>query len=259
MNKNKLYLTLLLILTLSLTGCSATYNININNNNITEELIINNYDNSTWNNKVGNETYKEIINQTYKTPIPVLNYTPGIFENNFELEGYDYYTKNLINTSNNYGLKLSYKFNKDNYKYSTIVNNTYNIFDINNSKNNTVINVYGDENIFETYTMLEEIKINVTLPYKVIYHNSDTVSNNTYTWNITKENVSTKQIILKYQIEEQTNNTPTTDNKQFTDTKNNQNNKLSISLTIIISIILLIISIATYMILNKKFKDNNKI
>lgn len=259
MNKNKLYLVFIMIFTLLLTGCSASYNLNISDNVITEELIVNNYDSLSWNNDVGNKTYKDLINETYKTPIPVLNYTPGIFENTFELEGYDYYKKTLINSSNNYGLILSYSFNKNNYEYSTIVNNSYNVFNIDSDNNSTIITVYGDENIFETYNMLDEIQINITLPYNVTYSNSDKVSNNTYTWIINKENVSIKQIMLKYEIDNKKDNNEEIKDNVVIDNDDLDSNEFSMIIVFVLLVIVIVISFIVYKVLKMKFNNNNQI
>lgn len=208
--KNKKIL-LILFLTLFLTGCTATYNVNINNDYVKEELNINNYDSFTWNNKIANTTYKEMINSAYSNAIPVLYNTPGIFEYNLEMEGYNYYSKSLIKTSNNLGMRMNYTFSFDDYKDSTLVNNFYRYFTIKEQDNDIIINAYGDNGIFEEYEMLDEVAINITIPLSVSYNNADSVSGNTYTWILTEDNVYSKQISLKYSKKE--NKVNTTDNK----------------------------------------------
>ncbi len=248
---------LILFFSLFLTGCSATYNIQISKNSVSEELVVNNKNTSSWNNKIGNMNYKEMINYNYNFPIPVLSYTPGIFENDFELQGYDYYQKQIISTTNNYGLRLNYTFKFDDYNNSTIVNNAYNNFDIKKDKNTIVINVYGNENIFVNYSLLDEIRVNVTIPFNVLYHNADNVLNNTYTWIINKENVLTKSIALKYVLEDEEIEVPGNNNVIIDDKKNE--NKISLKLIVIISSVFLIVGFTLFIIFRKRFNKNNDV
>ena len=45
-------------------------------------------------------------------------------------------------------------------------------------------------NCYDKYSVLNNVNLNVTTNYKVLNNNADKVVGNTYTWNITKNNVS---------------------------------------------------------------------
>lgn len=241
---------LILFVVLFLTGCSATYDVIVEENNISESLKISNYDSSSWNYKIGNITYEEMIDSIYNSPIPVLYYTPGIFENDFELNGYDYYSKKIVSTSDNYGISLNFRFNFNDYKNSTIINNTVKKIDITKDNNKTIINAYINNNIFENYNLLDKITINVTIPYNVTYNNADSISNNVYTWFIEKNNANTKSISVTYITKEE---------ELIINDKEEEKEKMPFKLILMIILLVLLVGFMISLIFVYKFKKNNDV
>ena len=171
-----------------LTGCSATYNLEIKDDTYKETLYINN-DIALINEKIGNKTYKQLIDEDIKRSLPVLNTTPGIFETDKVIDEYKYYKKEIVSDENNYGLKIKHEFNYEDYINATIPNQSYNSFDVIKNDDTVVITTDDKSYTFSFYEKLDEIIINIKTNNLVKNHNADKVKNNHYTWLIKRNDV----------------------------------------------------------------------
>ena len=188
---------LLILSFVFLTGCEAVYNLDVGDNIIKDELIINNYDKSTW--VTDYFDYKDAVNKAYENlALPIDKDTPGFTEIPKGLPGYEYYKKELINTDNNYGLKLYYTFDDKKYLRSSL----YPFF----TNSTLTINSYSfvfDSGTDSTYDLfkfqknLDKLTINVKTNYKVVNNNADSVNNNIYTWVLTRDNYKSKNIHIE--------------------------------------------------------------
>lgn len=188
---------LLIISSFLLTGCEAVYNIEITNGYIKDELLINNYNVSSWNE--GSPTYKTLIDNNYKEfNLAVDKNTPGYPEIYKKISGYDYYNKYLINNKDNYGLRFSYNHKYDNYSKTPLLG-FYNNISVKNYISTLIIDT-GDSSgcyLFNNYPLMDKLAINVKSDYVVTSHNADNVKDNIYTWNITKDNYKEKNIHIE--------------------------------------------------------------
>lgn len=231
------YVILVLFISL-VTGCTAEYNVKIGSKFIEEELYSNNFDKSSWdvnNDQFFNMTYKEYIDYTSTVNEPVY-FSTDLYVSE-KVEGIDYYDIKLVNNSDNYGLKYSFKHKNSNYKDSRILNFCYDEIEINDKNNRYDITTSKNFNCFEYYEMLDEVTVNITTSwnYSVISSNADKVENGKYTWIITKDNSSNKPIRIELK-------------KVF-----------NWKLTLVILIPTLVIATISYFIIKKKVAKNNQI
>ncbi len=180
-----------------LCGCEAVYNVDINEDFIKDELIINNYDVSSWDNE--KIPYRKLIDNNYNNfNLATDKNTPGYPEVYKKIDGYNYYNKELISETGNYGLKFNYEFNHDDYSKSYLLT-FYNNLRINNVNNKLIINT-GDGKgcyAFDNYPLLDKITINVRTDYIIDNNNADKVEDGIYTWFIDKDNYKNKSIYLE--------------------------------------------------------------
>lgn len=200
---------IILFLCLMITGCSANYNLTLKNNQIKEELIINNYNVSSWNE--GTTTYKMMVEQALKSNIPIF-YQDYVPENNSKLPNLSYYQISPINETNNLGLTYKYLFKEKEYRNSTLLNS----FDhkLNISVTNNIISFNESEStLFDKYPSLDNLTLKIETSYKVIKNNADKVEGNTYYWYLNKEEQNQKSIIFKCNKSEQNESQKTTNNQ----------------------------------------------
>ena len=176
---------LLLIILIILTGCSANYEIDYSKNRFNESLTTSgNITDINYKNEIDNYYLKSYLLTSYKIQ------TGDMAENEI-LSNYSIYNKELVNESNNYGLKLGYNYdNKDNYMESSIVYRLFSSFIIEDN----YIKLDGIKNIFNSYSMLDNIKIIFSTDKYVSESNCDEVKNNKYIWYIDKNNYQNKFI-----------------------------------------------------------------
>lgn len=234
-------LIVILFLVLFLTGCNCEYNLKIEDNNYNEEIVIIS-DNS-----------REISELNGKLKIP-FNYEeynyPGDQEGNNSDETDIYKYKIMDNR-----LILTNKFDVSSYLNSTAVHNCYNQFSILNDNDKTIISTSIKNQCFDKYLNLDNIIINITCDKSVISSNADSVNNNTYTWNITKDNNKAINLILK---NETSNNKSTNSSQKPNNDYDRQTNKTSDYTYYIVLGVILIILLLGYLIFSKykKRSDN---
>lgn len=172
---------LLIIVVLLTTGCTCEYNLNIDNNTYHENITLT------------GTTSEEMSNFNNKWQIPVdkeeYDNIGGDTESNIKTDSDIYeYTK----TGNK--LTFKYDFTTSGINNSTAISQCYTLATITSYQNSIIISTSDKVNCFDKYAPLTNIKINITTTKNVKSHNADSVSGNTYTWNITKDNANNKPI-----------------------------------------------------------------
>lgn len=182
----------LIIILLLVSGCNAVYTIEIENDIIKEKLEVQNFDDK---NLVDDE-YRTLID-LYASSNITTNYNylrPEVYE---KIEGFNYYQIEKIDTVNNLGLIMEAQYNLEDYLNSTLLNHHFNQFEFNNNDSTFYLNSKKNNDIFKKYFYLNNLTIKVTTDKKVLENNADIINNNTYIWNINKDNQLEKEIIFK--------------------------------------------------------------
>lgn len=251
--KNKIIIMLLIIL--CTTGCSIKYDINIKNNSVEETI-------SVTDTEINGRTKEDILNH-YNLWYPAYTEdSPEYLELDFK-EKYDnieYHQKNIQEIQNGYKYTYKYIYTFNTYQKASSITKAYQRRNFYVGDDYVSINTSA-ENLLFNYPYFESIDINITIDpnyYSVKNTNTENISNNTYTWNITKDNYKNSEIILIMdKIEKEETNIPSNDNIQ---NQNNQkdNNKRNDYTMYIFSAILLIVMLTGYLIFNKIKNNNDK-
>ena len=166
------YLSLIFCL-FCLCGCSVVYNLELTDNDLKEQAIIS-----------GAGIEDATLQKLTVYPLPV-NIDVSCFLDYDSLEdakekdpGVQYYDVE----SDEKELKLSTGLKKHTYQNSRIANNLFNSMNVNNY--DQMFSIYGFNGLlaFDLYPELEKVTVNITVDKKVVEHDADKVSGNTYTW-----------------------------------------------------------------------------
>lgn len=192
---------LLLLLLPLLAGCKAKYKVEIKEGKALESLIVNNENISTWDNEIGDMTYRELIDIYDKNPPKVFDYLVYGGDEETDTSNYPTYNSTKISDNNNLGIKMSYNFDIADYKNSTIIDHYLTNLNIELSENN-ILTVESSNNwiIFNQYPNLEELEIEVDTDYKVISSNASKKKNGKLIWTINTENKKGKKVKLKLDL-----------------------------------------------------------
>lgn len=191
----KIYLLLLLIFLTC--GCTVNYDLNITDEGFSENILIK------------SETFDESENLK-NDPWPYkAHYTDlDAGEEPEKLEGVDYYLdETTLNENNFYQKKLSYNFNKKDFNDDFMIKNCYEKFYYDESNKEIALSTSQKVLCMENYN-IDNININIKVPYNVTAHNADSIKGNTYTWTINKDNYQNRSIILSYEKNDITENKP---------------------------------------------------
>jgi len=194
----KIKLLLMISIIFLLCGCEANYDLYIGKNSFKEEttILADNSELSVYDLTL-HLTTKQKIDMYYKGYVDIIYqnpyYNPYL---NDPQDGITYYEKELINNGKNYGIKYKYNFTQDNYVNSNIINSFFKNKKSVLSDNKYILNV-NTFNGFERYNDLKKVTINITTNFDVKKNNADSVSGNTYTWFITKDNAINKSIYME--------------------------------------------------------------
>ena len=211
---------ILIITLLFLTGCSATYNLNISEEGIKEVI-----EGTVTNNELDNTGHTDanvfVYNLESRTPL---------------IRDEGSYSKNITNKDNY--KKFTYTYSYDgNYDKSSALNICFDNPMFDESEEYYYVELKSPFNCLYS----DKLTINITSDYEVISNNADKVHNNTYTWIINdKDNVNISLTISKK--------------------LSYQKNEYEVSFTrlrIIGFIVLIILSIITYLLYRKK--NSNKV
>ena len=186
---------LLVSMLLVLSGCEAVYTLEINGDDYKEQLEVNNYVKESWGS--GDGSYQESIRINAQASIAT-DYRNNVNnESNERFPGIKYYVLELIETSNNLGVKYNNTFTLDEYRYSNLAGLHFEDFKIKASTE--IINIEGGKvnNVFKNYSDLNKLTIKVKTNHEVIEHNADEVLENTYYWYLTNSNYESKTVIFQ--------------------------------------------------------------
>ena len=182
-----------------MTGCTVNYDLTISNGMFDENVQIVDYNTGNWdvpkNYALSHDlsTYRELV-EMYVDEQLIINSTK---------DRNDVYRKELIDEENILGLNLSYKYNMDKFKNSTLAYTCYKYFSVDENENIYTISTSKKFTCFNNiYPLLGGVNLNIKTDYKVLEHNADSVKNGVYTWNITKDNSDDKQILIKFEMKE---------------------------------------------------------
>lgn len=168
--------TLILIFLLLLTGCKAKYDLKLNfDGTIAESGTI--YINS---NLLGKNGYPAETDEFLKQVASEYGFS-------------NYRSKRSFNDSNYFGYHFSHKYSNINYylSQSPAIKNLFGRLSVEEKEHYVIFKTSGGNKIStyhdlkkDTPTVVENISISITLPYKVVKHNATRVDNstNTYTW-----------------------------------------------------------------------------
>lgn len=185
----KIIKIIFLCLIFLVTGCSVEYDLIINEDGSVNETVM------------AQENTKRLESQTRLKGDAAVSYI------------YDMYKRT--------GKETSATRNDSQYTYTTVTKSYSSIDEYSKqfksdvfekfliSKNNDEITLKSNQTKIlggdSSYQLLyDDIKINITIPYKVISSNADEVRGNTYTWNIEKEKL--KNIEVQYKEGSKKNN-----------------------------------------------------
>ncbi len=228
----------ILLVLLLLTGCTCEYDLKISKETYKEEIKLiasnteeNNQLNQKWIIPINREIYNHPGDS--ETPIPA------------DTEIYKY-------TLSGNTLIFSYNFDGNQYQKSSAVANCYNTLTVTNYMNSMILSTSKNAICFEQYPTLTNLIVNITIDGKVSSHNADRVNGNVYTWQINRNNASSKAINL---VIDNLNDEPTT-SKLNNNSSTNSTTKKDYTLYIFCGILLIVI-VVIYIIFNK-IKNNEK-
>ena len=225
------------------SGCTCEYNLKIENNTYSEEVIL----------IATTTSEKEEFNRAWKVPIDKDTYNIGLDTEETGSDNDEYYDNKIVGNR----LIFSHDFNKSDYSKSSAVSNCYNSLSISNSSDKIIISTSKEVKCLDDYPNLTELKINITTNNPVKTHNADSISGNTYTWNINKNNANNKSINLILVNENNSvSNTTTTVASNNTITPDKPRKDYSMY---IFSAILLAVMLTVYAIYNKRKNKEEKI
>lgn len=222
-------LILLILPILIVTGCSNEYNLTF----------------------VDDELNEEIISTIYSSDIPTLTaddikfglelddpVTPFIEMDQYPFPGNEKikYDKTVEKNGSKTTVTLKHSYTVKEYREGTVLNNCFSEGGIGEDDENYYFSIIG-----KFYCMYNgDVLVNFTTDKKVVSHNADSVSGNTYTWKINEENY--KNVNINIQL-----------SKGVAEAKRTRANML----LMIIGLIILLIGLIVYMKIRKNQKNNN--
>lgn len=224
------------------TACTCEYNLTIEDGKFKENIKL----------TMQTDTEIKAINNKWTIPIDKEEYDIGLdTATDYKPKGkvYDY-------TVDENTLTLKNDFTIYDYNYATAPSLCYNKVTVNNSDGNTIISTSPKAECFDKYPSLTRVNVKITVDGKVISNNADSVSGNTYIWNLTKANASNKAInmILEGSNSSQNNNSASQKSK-----KQNDDSFVEKYARYIFCGALLIIFLLAYAIYKKITKDDESI
>lgn len=184
---------LCIICLICLTGCSVQYDLDITEDSISEATKI-------YTDVTKNEMYADLLLTNFFSDSTKI-FEPIYFnDDNYDyyLGGYQekvrYYDVKSYLKNNYQGLEIQNAFSFSDYYRSSAVKKCFDELNIQKSENIYLIRTSNRCNVFNTYSLLDEIKVNVHTDLEIISNNADYVNGNTYTWIINRENYTNKSV-----------------------------------------------------------------
>lgn len=232
MRITKIKILMLLIFVFLVSGCSVEYNLNINeDSSINEEVVA--YENTN-----------RLEAKTRLKGEQACNYLYNMFKRDNENISVNYGEKNSIT----YGTARTIHKNIDDFA-SKFSSDIFERVEVLKNEDEIIVTALQKDKLggdSVTSYIYDDIEINITLPFKVTEHNADSVSKNTYTWKIKKDQKE-KNIKIVYKDKELPN--------RANITINNNKYNLKYEYFIVGGIILIILSIIVFVFI--KSKKNN--
>ena len=163
------------------------YNLTIKDNEFLEEISIYGYNDY--------ETLKKINSNLDGNVVARKSQLSDVASSN-KISGISYYDISKIEQSDKLGLKYSFNFDQNTISDSRAINTCYKKFKV--SYIDGLIKISNElGNVCFSNKELDEININIKTNHKVKESNADFVNDNTYSWNINKENYYSKKINIE--------------------------------------------------------------
>lgn len=182
MRLNKIIL--LLFITFLLSGCTVTYNLDISDSGYEEKINI-----------VGSvdENFVEYSIPSFWGIIDFEDVNASFLEKS---KGVEYYNSKFWKEDNLLKLDYQYKFDENNFKNSNLANFSYNTFivkkydyDDDGINDYFILTTDNKFNIFDRFSKIESVTINIKCYYEVISSNADEVNKNVYTWYLNRNDI----------------------------------------------------------------------
>ena len=243
MKKNKLrYLILIFSSFLLFTGCSAEYNLTVLNDlSLYEYIVVT--DGEDKYNKASDmlSAVKEEYGHDYTSYQQVYD---DEFETNIQYYGLDALKK--YSSYKDYSSKVVSE-----YFGNVSLTKSGSRFTLKAAPGNQIASFMSDVNYIKA--SLDELTVNVSVPFKVISNNADSSNNNTYTWNYRKDDYDRK-IELVFDISDKTDYNGSVDNNdKDSSTTKNSNSYLKY---VVILLGVVIVGVIWFFI-NKREKNNS--
>lgn len=243
MKKNKLrYLILIFSSLLLFTGCSAEYNLTVLNDlSLYEYIVVT--DGEDKYNKASDmiSAVKEEYGHDYTIYQHVYD---DEFETNIQYYGLDALKK--YSSYKDYSSKVVSE-----YFGNVSLTKSGSKFTLKATPGNQISSFMSDVNYIKA--SLDELTVNVSVPFKVISNNADSSNNNTYTWNYRKDDYDRK-IELVFDISDKTDYNGSVDNNdKDSSTTKNSNSYLKY---VVILLGVVIVGVIWFFI-NKREKNNS--
>ena len=229
----KKILSVLLLLFL-MTGCSAEYTLIIDEKNIFESINI----------IAENEEESYGINY-YSKPIPAFINSQISSETLQEQPGIEYYNISKSINSNLFNMNLNYNFNFNNFKNSQIINKSVSVLQIEEKQGIYKFNTGATLKIFESYPSLNNVRIKIVLDdnYEIVETNANSINDNEYFWNYSRDNYNKSPITFIIKNKDISNSGNNNNNNTNNNINNNQTNENSIT-----DIVLVALSLASFVL-----------
>lgn len=191
--KRKWKLLILFGITFLLSGCTVEYNLDIRNATFQEDVII-----TADNSEESQQYYNIYKNWSIPSFYQNINFNS---DTNTKVDGVEYYQLKADDRQSR--LRLRYSFKQDNYAQSTMAKFCYHNFYKSENEDSKTVSYTASMNFqcFETYETLDKVVVKLDTNREMINHNADRVENDTYIWEITKDNARGKYIFFEIEKE----------------------------------------------------------
>ncbi len=191
--KKKLFV--LLILSFFCAACDANYNLEINNETLSENI-------SLTTDLTKQEEYQGRQLTSYFEQLNKEKHAK--YYDDESLRPSQSYETNIETTENMRKFNINGDFNLNNFYRSRAIKSCFNEFDIQKSENYILLRTNNRCALFDNYSLLENLTINIKTDLEVIVSNADNVNGNIYTWNINRNNYKNKSVHITYVLEDST-------------------------------------------------------
>lgn len=255
---------LLIVCIITLSGCSVEYNLTIDES-FTEDILI--FTDDLSNLDINHEDY---YNKSYRALFSdMLNTNIMAYYNDENFDPYGegiqtnvkYYNKKLINNNSMYGVNYNFDFDYNNFYRSNAIKACFNEINVSKYEDIYTLKTNNKCMLFDTYPLLDNIKIIINTDFDIIYNNADFSSDGIYTWVIDRNNYSNKSINISFDTisddlddynPDDGNEKP--DNGDINDNENNSNNEQNENNLLVILLVVSLFFIGLFIIIVIKRK-----